>query len=558
MEHAGEEKKITAESVLVAVGREAVTEGLGLENTGVTLDRGYIKAGESYITDDPAIYAIGDANGGLLLVHVAGAEGEIAAKAITGEPGENLDVNRVPRITYSHPPVASVGLTEQQAKDAGLNAKSARYSFRGNAMALIKNDPEGFAKIVYDADSGDLLGAHIIGHSAGELISEADARALRRGVGLGDRRQHPSAPIPERGARGRGTDRRGNQHLQVGRRFDLVSTKEVSGALGLTTEQLLDIYYKMFLTRTVGERERMLNRMGKGPFAVTGEGHEAAQVGVTYALRQGHDWVVPYYRDLGVALSFGQTPRDLLLEHLSRAEAISSGGRNMPSHFSDPKLRIVTGSAPVATHLPHATGIALAAKLRGLDEVAAVYFGDGGTSTGDCHEAMNFAGVQKLPVIFVCENNGYAISVRWSQQAAVPDVAVRAAGYGFPGVTVDGNDVLAVYAAAKEAVDRARRGEGATFIEAKTYRLVPHTSDDDDRRYRTADEVEEWRKKDPIIRFAKWLKENGVAGDKEIDEVQARALHEVDEATDYAENAPTPDPASALDHVFVDEKAPQR
>lgn len=173
VEHSGEEKKITSGSVLVAVGREAVTEGLGLENTKVTVDRGYIKAGDSYITDDPAIYAIGDANGGLLLVHVAGAEGAIAAEAITGKPAENLDVNRVPRITYSHPPVASVGLTEQQAKDAGRNAKSARYSFRGNAMALIKNDPEGFAKIVYDTDSGDLLGVHIIGHSAGELISEA-------------------------------------------------------------------------------------------------------------------------------------------------------------------------------------------------------------------------------------------------------------------------------------------------------------------------------------------------------------------------------------------------
>jgi dihydrolipoamide dehydrogenase len=173
VEHSGEEKKVAAEVVLVAVGRQAVTEGLGLENTRVTLDRGYIKAGEAYVTDDPAIYAIGDANGGLLLVHVAGAEGAIAAEAITGKPAENLDVNRVPRVTYSHPQVASVGLTERQAKEAGRNAKSARYSFRSNAMALIKNEPEGFAKVTYDADSGDLLGVHIIGPTAGELITEA-------------------------------------------------------------------------------------------------------------------------------------------------------------------------------------------------------------------------------------------------------------------------------------------------------------------------------------------------------------------------------------------------
>lgn len=332
----------------------------------------------------------------------------------------------------------------------------------------------------------------------------------------------------------------------------MVSTKEISGAAGLSREQLLGIYYKMFLARTVAERERMLNRMGKGPFAVTGEGHEAAQVGTAFALRPGHDWVVPYYRDLGVALAFGQTPSDLLLAQLSRAADISSGGRNMPSHFSDPALHIVSGSAPVATHLPHAAGIALAAKLRGLDQVAACYFGDGGTSTGDCHEAMNLAGVMKLPVIFVCENNGFAISVRWDEQAAITDVAIRAQGYGFPGVTVDGNDVLAVYAVAKTAVERARRGEGATFIEAKTYRLVPHTSDDDDRRYRTAEEVEEWRKKDPIPRFAAWLQEHDVANSKQIEELQLKAAQEVDEATDFAEKAPTPDPETALDHVFVE------
>lgn len=313
------------------------------------------------------------------------------------------------------------------------------------------------------------------------------------------------------------------------------------------------LYSKMLLARTVGQRERMLNRMGKGPFAVTGEGHEATQVGTAYPLCPGHDWVVPYYRDIGVALTIGQTSRDLFLAHLSRAEDISSGGRNMPSHFSDPALRIVSGSAPVGTHLPHAAGIALASKLRGTDEVTIVYVGDGGTSTGDCHEAMNFAGVHKLPVIFVCENNLYAISVRWRNQAAVENVAIRAQGYGFPGVTVDGNDVLAVYAAAKEAVDRARHGEGATFIEAKTYRLVPHTSDDDDSRYRSRQEVEEWTKRDPIPRFAAWLKQHDLADPSAIDEIRDRVAREVDEATDYAEKALTPIAESALLHVFVDE-----
>ena len=334
----------------------------------------------------------------------------------------------------------------------------------------------------------------------------------------------------------------------------MVSVKEIPGAAGLSGDQLLDIYYKMLLSRTVGQRERMLNRMGKGPFAVTGEGHEATQVGTAYALKPGHDWVVPYYRDIGVALTVGQTARDLLLAHLSRAEDISSGGRNMPSHFSDPALHIVSGSAPVATHLPHAAGIALASKLRGLDEVTAVYTGDGGTSTGDCHEAMNFAGVHKLPVVFIIENNQYAISVHWRKQAAVEDVSVRAKGYGFTGVTLDGNDVLAVYEAMKQAVERARRGEGATLIEAKTYRLVPHTSDDDDRRYRSREELEEWTKKDPLVRYQAWLQKHDIADQRKLDELQEKAAREVDEATDYAEKAPLPTPESALRHVIVDER----
>ena len=202
----------------------------------------------------------------------------------------------------------------------------------------------------------------------------------------------------------------------------------------------------MLLARAVSVRQRMLQRMGKGPMTFSGEGHEAAQVGTAYALRPGTDWIFAYYRDVAVALTIGMTPRDILMGFFARRDDISSGGRNMPSHFSHPDLRIVSGSAPICTQAPHAVGTALATKLRGLDEVSTVYFGDGATSTGDWHESMNFAGIHKLPVIFVCEYNNYAISVHWTKQVAVANVAVRAAGYGFPGVTINGNDVLEVYA----------------------------------------------------------------------------------------------------------------
>jgi 2-oxoisovalerate dehydrogenase E1 component alpha subunit len=181
-----------------------------------------------------------------------------------------------------------------------------------------------------------------------------------------------------------------------------------------------------------------------------------------------------------------------------------------------------------------------------------VFFGDGATSVGDVHEAMNFSGIHKLPVLFICENNGYAISVPWRLQCAVEDVSIRATGYGFTGVTVDGNDVMAVYEAARDGVERARAGEGPTFIEAKTYRQVPHSSDDDDRRYRSREEVDDWMKKDPLARFQSWLEERDLLNRKALDELQRRAATEVDEATEYAENAPKPAPETALRRVFVE------
>ncbi|MDW8009323.1 MAG: thiamine pyrophosphate-dependent dehydrogenase E1 component subunit alpha [Chloroflexota bacterium] len=321
---------------------------------------------------------------------------------------------------------------------------------------------------------------------------------------------------------------------------------------GLTDQQLLDIYYKMLLARALSQRMRVLQRMGKGTFAVSAEGHEGAQVGTAYVLRPGQDWTVPYYRSVGVAVTVGMTARDVLMAFFARRDDISSGGRNMPNHFSHRELRIVSGSAPVATQVPHAVGIALASKLRGLDEVTFVYFGDGATSKGDTHEAMNFAGVHRLPVVFVCENNSYAISVHVSKQMAVEKVSVRAQGYGFPGVTVDGNDVLAVYRAALEAHQRARNGEGPTFIEGKVYRLAPHSSDDDDRRYRSREEVETWSQREPIVRFRALLQELGLLDQDKEEALNRRVAREVDEATDYAERAPPPDPATVFRHLYAE------
>ncbi len=223
----------------------------------------------------------------------------------------------------------------------------------------------------------------------------------------------------------------------------------------------------------------------------------------------------------------------------------------MPGHFSARELNIVTASAPIGVQYPQAAGSALAFKMRGEDGVVLASGGEASTSQGDWHEAMNFAGIHDLPVIFLIQNNVYAISVPEPLQVA-GSIAGRAEGYGFPGHRVDGNDVLAVYEVTKEAVERARRGEGPTLIEARTYRLTAHSSDDDDRRYREREEIEEWRLKDPIVRFEKYLMENGLLDDDKKEEIEGRIKAEVAEASDSAEQAPYADPEEALEGVYAE------
>jgi 2-oxoisovalerate dehydrogenase E1 component alpha subunit len=270
------------------------------------------------------------------------------------------------------------------------------------------------------------------------------------------------------------------------------------------------MYRTMVTARLIDEASFRLNRQGKAPFVVPVSGHEGCQVGTGWPLRPGQDMWVPYYRDVAIVLIAGMTPYEIFLGLFAKAEDPSSGGRQMPSHWGSRRLGIISHSSPIATQVPHAAGIAWAARYRGEDTVVGCWFGEGATSEGAWHEGMNFAGIHKLPVVFVCENNRYAISVAQPLQMAVQNVADRAPGYGFPGVVVDGNDVLACYAAMKTAVERARAGDGPTLIEAKTYRYFPHTSDDDDRSYRTREEVEEAKQKDPIAVFAETLKDRGI------------------------------------------------
>jgi 2-oxoisovalerate dehydrogenase E1 component alpha subunit len=331
-----------------------------------------------------------------------------------------------------------------------------------------------------------------------------------------------------------------------------VAKEDAAQRAGLDADALRTMFRHMLRARVLDERMWVLNRQGRAPFVISCQGHEAAQVGIAMALRPGYDWAAPYYRDLAVTLVLGMTPKDHLLATMARADDPNSGSRQMPSHFGCRRLNIITGGSPVATQVLHAAGAALAAKVRGEDAVAMTSLGEGSTSEGDFHEGLNFAAVHHLPLITVVENNGFAISVPWDKQMPLKDVAERAHAYGMPGVIVDGGDPVGCYAAMKDAVERGRRGEGPTLIEAKVARLTPHSSDDDDRVYKTREALAEEKKEDCVLRFRHQLEGWGVLQPGDAEEVRAEMMREVDRALQEAEAAPLPTPESALLHVYGD------
>jgi 2-oxoisovalerate dehydrogenase E1 component alpha subunit len=320
--------------------------------------------------------------------------------------------------------------------------------------------------------------------------------------------------------------------------------------LGLHDEQVLEMYWHMLLARRLDERMWILHRQHQVAFHVSGIGHEGVQVATAYALRRGHDFLLPYYRDLCLCLSMGVTPRALMLALYGKAEDPMSGGRQMPAHYNTRDLNIISVSSPVATQIPQASGVGFGIKYQGTDQVALTCFGEGSTAEGDFHEGLNWAGIFKLPVVFLCQNNQYAISVPLEREMPVKNVADRAYAYGMPGVIFDGNDALESYSAIKQAVERARRGEGPTLLEAKTYRPVPHSSDDDDRTYRSREEVEYWKKRDPLLLTRAYCLEHQLLDEAKLQEFEQRAREIIDDANEYARSAPFPAPEAALAGVW--------
>jgi len=279
---------------------------------------------------------------------------------------------------------------------------------------------------------------------------------------------------------------------------------------------------------------------------------EGAQIGAAWCIQRGKDWTVPYYRDMGVAFVLGMTPLEEFRMVLAKATDTHSAGRQFLNQFSSPKDRIVTRSVCVGTEFPHAVGLALAIRNLKEENIVFAFGGDASTSPGDFHEAINFAAIHKLPVVFVIENNTLAISTRQELQMAVPNVADKAAGYGVRGFIADGMDVLDSFDKTRQAVEHTRSGAGPTLVELKCYRFQPHTSDDDDTRYRTKDEVRGWMEKEPVNRARKYLAEQGTSAE-DLEAIRIALDTVIEAAIAQAESEPDPRPEDAIKHVYAEE-----
>jgi 2-oxoisovalerate dehydrogenase E1 component alpha subunit len=320
----------------------------------------------------------------------------------------------------------------------------------------------------------------------------------------------------------------------------------------LEAPQAIEAYRTVLRARALDDRRFLLNRAGKLAFIISPRGHEVAQVAAISALQPGRDRFCLYYRNFAAALACGFTPEELMLGAFARAGDPSSGGRQTPGNFGSRRRGVVIGSSTVGPQIPKAAGVALALKWKGEGALCFVSFGEGATSQGDFHEGLNFAAIHRCPVIFFCENNHWAISVPQPLQVAGPGVAERAAAYGIPGVRVQGDDFFEVHRVVAEAARRARAGDGPSLIEAEVFRLQSHSTDDDQRAYRDADELAAEAARDPIPRMRAALMERGWLTQERDELMYQEVAREVEHATEVAESAPDPDPASLARHVYAD------
>ncbi|WP_125566671.1 thiamine pyrophosphate-dependent dehydrogenase E1 component subunit alpha [Companilactobacillus insicii] len=321
----------------------------------------------------------------------------------------------------------------------------------------------------------------------------------------------------------------------------------------LNNEQLIQAYRIIKKARMLDERLWQLNRIGKSTFNISGQGAEVGQVAMALNFEPDKDYFLPYYRDMAAVMVWGMSAKDILMGSLGKADDPSSHGRQMPNHYGSRAHNIVPFSSTVTTQYPVATGVALAMQIDKSKAIALTATGEGSTAEGDFHEALNFAGVQKLPMVFVIENNGYAISTPNSEEFGVNDLSVRADGYGMFGRQVNGRDFTETYLAFKEAAENARNGKGSTLIEMLVDRLTAHSSDDDQRVYRTPEDIAKMKENDCVGLMEQQLLDEKILNKDNLASIKEELADEIDKATEEAEEMPNPTTDQLMTHIYGEE-----
>src|SRR2546426_7896343 len=588
----GEGGAVDADQVLLAVGRTPYTQGLDAEKAGVKLDRGRVVVDDHLRTSADGVWAIGDVIGGIMLAHVASYEGVCAVENIAGHADRIPDYRAAPNCIYTDPEIAHVGLGEKEAKEKGLSVKIGKFPFAAAGRALTLGQTEGFVKVIADAESNKLLGAHIIGPRATDLIAEATL-AIQNGLTLEqiDLTIHAHPTLPESlmeaalAAQGRAihiANRKSNaatgafgatspasgevKNLQNREKNMVAPVKSSSPpptpsaidpkALELTKgnrEFLLGLHRQMQLIRRFEERAQEQYTKAKiGGYCHLNIGEEATVVGGILA-PQANDYIWTSYREHGHAIARGIDPKAVMAELFGK-ETGTSHGRGGSMHMFSQEHRFYGGYAIVGQALPTACGSGYAINYQGTDEVVMSIFGDGATNIGAFHESLNVAKLWHLPIVFVCVNNLYGMGTAVNRASAVTEIWKKACAYDMTGERVDGMDVLAVRRIADQLVAQAREKHEPSLLECVTYRYRGHSMSDPDT-YRGKDEVKEWQTRDGILSLGEHLKKQKMLTDEDLQRIDDEVTAQVEEAVKYAEESPDPDPKDLYRDVYAPEAA---
>ena len=583
----GEGGAVDADQVLLAVGRSPYTEGLDVEAAGVKLERGRVVVDDHLRTTAPGVWAIGDVIGGIMLAHVASYEGVCAVENIAGH-ARTPDYHAAPNCIYTDPEIAHVGIGEKEAKERGLSVKIGRFPFAASGRAMTLGQTEGFAKVVADAESGRILGAHIIGPRATDLIAEATLAvqngltleqldltihahptlpeslmeaalaAQGRAIHFANRRAAPVAPAPEPNlAETLPLHNRERQMVAPVKPpappspSPVTITPEKLKLTKANRDFLLGLHRQMQFIRRFEERTQEQYTKAKiGGYCHLNIGEEATVVGGIVPLKLT-DYIFTSYREHGHAIARGIDPKAVMAELFGK-ETGTSHGRGGSMHMFDAKLRFLGGYGIVGGHLPLAAGGGWAVKQSKEKDVVFCMFGDGATNIGAFHESLNFAKVFKLPVVWFCVNNRYGMGTPVEAASAVKDIYKKACAYDMESIQIDGMNVREVLLKTAEVLEKVRADSEPRFIEALCYRFKGHSVVDPDK-YRSNEDKEKWRKADPIVAFEHELEKSGLADEEYFKSVRLEVDAEVQEIIRYADESPDPKPEELYRYVYAGE-----